>query len=78
MREPREELRDFCEHLTQISPNEARAALKAYFCEILGSMSVEEIREVKAAMLDEAGDGFQRDVFEAALDGYLAAREERN
>lgn len=75
---PEEELSDFCERLAQMPLDQARVALKNYFREILDSMSVEEIREVRATMLDEAGEGHQRELFEAALNGYLAAREERN
>lgn len=75
---PEEELKDFSERLAEMPLDQARSTLKSYFREMLDSASVEEIREMKTAMLNEAGEGRERDFFESALDGYLAAREERN
>ncbi len=73
-----EELSEFCDRLAELRLDQARAALKNYFRELLDSMSIEEIHEAKAVMLDEAGEGRERLLFETALNGYLATRHGRN
>lgn len=68
----------FCGRLVQLHAHDARAALQIYFHQMLDAMSAQEICEVKFTMLEETDAGFHRDVFAAALDAYLATREERN
>ena len=52
--------------------------LATYFQEILGTMFVDDIRTAKADLMAMASEGLGRDLFEAALNSYLAARQSRN